>query len=77
MAAFTGMISGERVIERPQIERSAAVSAVEALAEAVAPAPQIAFRPVRISALPAAPSLAPVQAGAIRAVLLVNGSRLE
>jgi hypothetical protein len=77
LTGFTGMISGERTVERPTVERSAA-AAVETIAEIAAPAPRVA--PLRHgfdTALSAAIPLAPVQAGAVRAVLLVTGSRLE
>lgn len=78
LTCFTGIISGERVAERAQVQSAAAGVAVDALADVAAPAPRAAHDPGRsIAAFPAALPLAPVQAGALRAVLLVNGSRLE
>jgi hypothetical protein len=78
LTCFTGIISGERVAERVQVQRTASGAAVVALAETVAPAPRAAHAMVRSTAVfPAALQLVPVQAGALRAVFLVNGSRLE
>lgn len=78
LTCFTGIISGERVAERAQVQSAAAGTVVDALAEIAAPVPRAMHGPGRpTAAFPAAMSLAPVQAGALRAVLLVNGSRLE
>lgn len=78
LTCFTGIISGERMAERVQVQSSAAGTAVDALAEIAAPMPRAAHDLVRpAAAFPAALPLVPVQAGALRAALLVNGSRLE
>jgi len=78
LTCFTGIISGERVAERVQVQRIASGAAADTLAETVAPAPRAAHAAVRsIAIFPAALPLEPVQAGALRAVLLMSGSRLE
>jgi len=78
LTCFTGIISGERVAERVQVQRAATGTAVAALAENVAPAPRARHAMVlSTAAFPAVLPLVPVQAGALRSVLLVSGSRLE
>lgn len=77
LTAFTGLVSGDRVVERAQVERTAVGSAVEAIVETAAPAVRAMPEILERTANPAAAPLATVQDGAVLTVLQVNNRRRE